>query len=130
MELSRQEYWSGSPFPSPGIFLTQGLNLCLLHHRQILHHLNHQGSHVNEGSVGLGVLGKKEYSKLLCCAINSFAPLEESGHWRGRGTLVLHLSSGMAGAFLIHYLPGDVSILGGLCKKIGTHGELGPRAQV
>ena len=30
MGFSRQEYWSGMPFPSPGIFLTQGLNLCLL----------------------------------------------------------------------------------------------------
>ena len=25
-----QEYWSGLPFPSLGIFLTQGLNQCLL----------------------------------------------------------------------------------------------------
>ena len=30
MGLSRQEYWSGLPFPSPGIFPTQGLNLYLL----------------------------------------------------------------------------------------------------
>ena len=27
-----------------GIFLTQGLNLSLLHCRQILYHLNHQGN--------------------------------------------------------------------------------------
>ena len=27
----RLEYWSGLPFPSPGIFLNQGLNLCLYH---------------------------------------------------------------------------------------------------
>ena len=27
--LSRQEYWRGFPCPSPGIFPTQGLNLCL-----------------------------------------------------------------------------------------------------
>ena len=26
----RREYWSGLPFPSLGIFPTQGLNLCLL----------------------------------------------------------------------------------------------------
>ena len=25
-EFSRQEYWSGLPFPTPGIFATQGLN--------------------------------------------------------------------------------------------------------
>ena len=26
-----QEYWSGFPFPSPRLFLTQGMNLHLLH---------------------------------------------------------------------------------------------------
>ena len=31
MGFSRQEYWSGLPLSPPGIFLTQGLNLCLLH---------------------------------------------------------------------------------------------------
>ena len=34
MEFSRQESWSGLPFPTQGIFLTQGLNprgLHLLH---------------------------------------------------------------------------------------------------
>ena len=36
----------------------------------------------------------------------------------------------MAGAFLTHYLPGDAPTLGGLCKKIRTCVELGPRAQV
>ena len=30
VRFSRQEYWSGWPFPQ-GILLTQGLNLCLLH---------------------------------------------------------------------------------------------------
>ena len=40
-EFSRQEYWSGLPLPSPGIFPTQGLNLCLLHCRQILYQLVH-----------------------------------------------------------------------------------------
>ena len=29
MGFSRQEYWSGLPFPCPGIFLTQGLNPAL-----------------------------------------------------------------------------------------------------
>ena len=29
MEFSRQEYWSGLLLPTPGIFLTQGLNPCL-----------------------------------------------------------------------------------------------------
>ena len=31
MEFSRKEYWSGLPFHTPGIFLTQGLNLHVLH---------------------------------------------------------------------------------------------------
>ena len=35
MEFSRQEYWSGLPFPLQGIFLIQGSNLCLLYCRQI-----------------------------------------------------------------------------------------------
>ena len=43
-EFSRQEYWNGLPFPSPGVFPTQGSNLGLPHYRQILYHLSHQGS--------------------------------------------------------------------------------------
>ena len=30
MEFSMQQWWSGLPFPLQGIFLTQGLNPCLL----------------------------------------------------------------------------------------------------
>ena len=37
MGFSRQEYWSGLPCPPQGIFPTQGLNLGLLHCRQILY---------------------------------------------------------------------------------------------
>ena len=40
MGFPRQESWSGLPFPSPGIFPTQGSNLhllCLLHCRQVLY---------------------------------------------------------------------------------------------
>ena len=36
----------GCHFPLPGIFPTQGLNPGLLHYRQILYHLSHQGSHI------------------------------------------------------------------------------------
>ena len=36
MEFSRQEYWSGLPYPSQGIFPTQGSNLGLLHCKQVL----------------------------------------------------------------------------------------------
>ena len=44
LEFSRQEYWSGLPFPSPGDLLTQGSNPGLLHCWQVLHHLSYQGS--------------------------------------------------------------------------------------
>ena len=36
MGFSRQEYWGGLPFPSPGDFPTQGLNPGLPHCRQTL----------------------------------------------------------------------------------------------
>ena len=38
MDFPRQEYWSGLPFLTPGIFMTQGFNPHLLHCRQILYH--------------------------------------------------------------------------------------------
>ena len=44
IEFSRQEYWSGLPFPSLGIFWTQWLNPDLLHCRGILYCLSHQRS--------------------------------------------------------------------------------------
>ena len=45
MEFSRQDYWSGLPFPSPGdlLDLTLGSKLGLLHCRQILYQLSYQG---------------------------------------------------------------------------------------
>ena len=43
MEFSRQEYWSGFHFLLQGIFPTRGWNLGLLHCRQTLYHLSHQG---------------------------------------------------------------------------------------
>ena len=44
MQVSKQEYCSGLPFPSPGIFPIQGSNLGLHHCRLILYCLSHQGS--------------------------------------------------------------------------------------
>ena len=43
MEFSRQEYWSGLPFPSPGDLPNPGIELGLPHCRQTLYHLSHQG---------------------------------------------------------------------------------------
>ena len=42
MEFSRQEYWSGCHSLLRGICPTQGLNLGLLHCKQIFYHLSHQ----------------------------------------------------------------------------------------
>ena len=45
MEFTRQEYWSGLPFPSPGYPPNPGIaNLGLLHCRQIFYHLSYLGS--------------------------------------------------------------------------------------
>ena len=59
MGFFRQEYWSGLPFPPPGIFLTQRLNQSLpqlLHCRQTLSWLSHLSttvsSHITEKDNG------------------------------------------------------------------------------
>ena len=44
MKLSRQEYWMGSHSLLQRIFPTQGMNPGLLHCRQILYQVSHQGS--------------------------------------------------------------------------------------
>ena len=44
MGFTRQEYWSGLPFPSPGDLPNPGIKLNLLHCRKILYHLGHQES--------------------------------------------------------------------------------------
>ena len=44
LKFSRQEYWSELPFPYPGNLPTQESNPGLLHCRQILYCLSHQGS--------------------------------------------------------------------------------------
>ena len=47
MGISRQEYWSGLPFPPPGD-LPDPLNLCLLHCRSIVYHwATGEGTHIN-----------------------------------------------------------------------------------
>ena len=44
MKFSRQEYWSGLPFPSPGDLPNQGLNPDLPHCRETLYRLSYQRS--------------------------------------------------------------------------------------
>ena len=43
-KFSRQEYWSGLPFPSPGDLPDPGIEPTSPYCRQILYHLIHQGS--------------------------------------------------------------------------------------
>ena len=71
MGFSRQEYWSGLHFLLQGIFLTQGLNPGLLHHRNILKHLSHQGRLDSQGLSPLGLTGlisllSKELPRVFC----------------------------------------------------------------
>ena len=45
MGFSRQEYWSGSPFPSPGDLSDPGIKPVCLHCRRILYWPSYKGSH-------------------------------------------------------------------------------------
>ena len=44
MEFFSQEYWNGLPLPPIRDLPNPGLNLGLLHCRQVLYHLSYQGS--------------------------------------------------------------------------------------
>ena len=55
--FSRQEYWSGLPFPLQGIFLTQGMNPGGLHCRPFPYQLSY------EGSPGYTLSSNKKYMK-------------------------------------------------------------------
>ena len=63
MEFSRQEYWSGLPFPSLGIFLIQGLNLSLFHWQADSLPLSHKGRPIikTEDLISLSVIRRFVY---------------------------------------------------------------------
>ena len=66
MGFFRQEHWSGLPFPSPGDLLARGSKphlLCLLHCRQILYLLNHQGSLIKGAKVGKREKSPKDWER-------------------------------------------------------------------
>ena len=54
MGFSRQEYWSGLPFPSPGDLPAPGIDAGLWHCRQMLYPLSHQGSPNRKGFAKVG----------------------------------------------------------------------------
>ena len=62
MAFSRQEYWSGLPFPSPGNLPNLGikpLSLVSCTDRQVLYHLCHLGSPVWLGLIQSGLQSRK-----------------------------------------------------------------------
>ena len=68
LEFSRQEYWSGLPFPSPGDLPHPGIKPSLLHCRQILYHLNHQGFRGKWWIKQTSCPGEAQsLNKLFCC---------------------------------------------------------------
>ena len=62
MEFSRQEYWSGLPFPSPGDLPDPGIEPGLPHCRQTLYRLSHQRS---PGGLNLDLMLVKSKEKLF-----------------------------------------------------------------
>ena len=84
MGFSRQEYCSGLPLPSPGNFLTQGLNPGLPHCRQTLYRLFHSsiflsiifGRFIHTVTCSVSLL----YRTLLC-ALNSMISSTLNGYF-------------------------------------------------
>ena len=72
MEFSRQEYWSGLPFSSPGDLPDPGIeNPGLLHCRQMLYCLSHQGS--PRSLLNLSCIFLILVSRLFICNSNLFS---------------------------------------------------------
>ena len=78
MEFSRQEDWCGLPCPFPSDFPDPGLNVGLLHCRQILYHVSPQGSPLDRECAPTGKrrgrrISKPFWSEHGIC-INAFNP--------------------------------------------------------
>ena len=89
MRLSRQEYWSGLLFPSPGNFPTQGSNPGLPHCRQTLYHLSHQGS-PNKRLVDAEVGQSLSPLWLFCESMNCRTPGSSVLHSPGFAQIHVH----------------------------------------
>ena len=115
LEFSRQEYWSGLPFPAPGIFPTQGLNphlLCLLRWADSLP-LCHLGSPVNQA-----LFSPASFEEAKSFTYSSDACSSPSINF---SLLSWHLQSPLA--INIFYLPHN-TLNSSLVKKIYTSGKL------
>ena len=88
----RQEYWTGLPFFSQGIFPTQGLNPGLLRCRQILYHLSYQ-----RNQTGKGATEKEEQEgmskKPMKTPWRSKSSWTLSGRWSQNGIILLMFQS-------------------------------------
>ena len=80
MEFSRQEYWSGLQFLSPGIFPSQGSKLGLLHCRQISLSSELPGKYIN---VGLWKDPEPEDLLVLDLQITLFCDLLKTSGFKG-----------------------------------------------
>ena len=90
MGCSTQEYWSVQPFPSPGIFLTHGLNLGLLHCRQSLYHLSQNlpfspNQKTKEKNLIIPTLPCNSVSKDSACSAGNPCLSPRSGRSPGEG---------------------------------------------
>ena len=106
MGFSRQEYWSGLPFPSSGDFPDPGNKPVLLHCRRILYHLTYQGSQGSAyfslniinilamhflGFAGC-VCGKESACQCRKCKRLWFNPLVRKIPGVGNGKMAIHSS--------------------------------------
>ena len=90
MEFSRKEYWTGYPFPSQGIFSIQTLNPGLLHCKQILYCLSHQGrpyailTYMNIKNMISNIIRKKKDWRAEKILKNSSNTDQQNCVWEGR----------------------------------------------
>ena len=106
MEFSRQEYWSGLLFPSPGDVPDSRTEPMLLRCKQILYHLSHQGRPfhlltIDEMCLTVNSVEKKkkepEKPVMICSPNSSVYRWEKSqrGRVTGRNTQELEIQLGL-----------------------------------
>ena len=68
MGFFRPEYWSGQPFPPPGIFPTPGSNPGRPHCRWILYNLSHKGSPLKSILLGISYMPRSVLNTRRKCS--------------------------------------------------------------
>ena len=94
MGFSRQKCWNGLPCPPPGDLPTQGSNPGLLHCRQTLYHLSHQGSPMWNLENGIMILFAKQKqrhrrSEQTCGHQRGWGMWNDPGDWDRLHTLLV-----------------------------------------